>query len=62
MRYLSIYGMDRRKRRTIAEMSLGEVITKPDGELFYEFNIELMRSLYGEEYIKKLLKDKLKNL
>ena len=62
MRYLSIYGMDMRKRRTIAEMSLGEVITKPDGELFYEFNIELMRSLYGEEYIKKLLKDKLKNL
>lgn len=62
MRYLSIYGMSRSKRRTIAEMSLGEVITKPDGELFYEFNIELMRSLYGEEYIQKLLKDKLKNL
>jgi len=35
---------------------------KENGELFYEFNIELMRSLYGEEYIKKLLKDKLKNL
>ena len=62
MRYLSVYGMNRSKRRTIAEMSLGEVITKPDGELFYEFNIELMRSLYGEEYIQKLLKDKLKNL
>ena len=62
MRYLSVYGMDRNKRRTIAEMSLGDVITKPDGELFYEFNIELMRSLYGEEYIQKLLKDKLKNL
>jgi len=62
MRYLTIYGMNRNKRRTIAEMSLGEVITKPDSELFYEFNIELMRSLYGEEYIQKLLKDKLKNL
>ena len=62
MRYLTIYGMNRNKRRTIAEMSLGDVITKPDGELFYEFNIELMRSLYGEEYIQKLLKDKLKNL
>ncbi|MBQ6352400.1 MAG: hypothetical protein IJJ28_03940 [Lentisphaeria bacterium] len=62
MRYLTVYGMNRNKRRTIAEMSLGEVITKPDGELFYEFNIELMRSLYGEEYIQKLLKDKLKNL
>ena len=62
MRYLTVYGMNRDKRRTIAEMSLGDVITKPDGELFYEFNIELMRSLYGEEYIQKLLKDKLKNL
>ena len=62
MRYLTVYGMNRGKRRTIAEMSLGDVITKPDGELFYEFNIELMRSLYGEEYIQKLLKDKLKNL
>ena len=62
MRYLSVYGMNRSKRRTIAEMSLGDVITKPDGELFYEFNIELMRSLYGEEYIQKLLKEKLKNL
>ena len=62
MRYLTVYGMNRNKRRTIAEMSLGDVITKPDGELFYEFNIELMRSLYGEEYIQKLLKDKLKNL
>ena len=62
MRYLTVYGMNRSKRRTIAEMSLGDVITKPDGELFYEFNIELMRSLYGEEYIQKLLKDKLKNL
>ena len=62
MRYLTVYGMDRNKRRTIAEMSLGEVITKPDGELFHEFNIELMRALYGEEYIQKLLKDKLKNL
>ena len=62
MRYLSVYGMNRSKRRTIAEMSLGDVITKPDGELFYEFNIELMRSLYGEEYIQKLLKDKLKHL
>jgi len=62
MRYLNVYGMNRNKRRTIAEMSLGDVITKPDGELFYEFNIELMRSLYGEEYIQKLLKDKLKSL
>ena len=62
MRYLSIYGMDRNKRRTIAEMSLGDVITKPDGELFHEFNIELMRSLYGEEYIQRLLKEKLRNL
>ncbi len=62
MRYLSVYGMSRSKRRTIAELSMGEVITRPDAELFHEFNIGLMRSLYGEEYIQRLLKEKLKKL
>jgi len=62
MRYLAAYQHDQNKRRTMAELSLGELVTHPDAELFYEFNIELMRSLYGEEYIQRLLKRKLKDL
>ena len=62
MRYLNIYCRDQRKRRTMVEMAMGPLVTKPVGELFYEFNIELMRSLYGEEYIQRLLKEKLRSL
>ena len=62
MRYLKIYETDQNKRRLMVELSSGELITRPDAELFYEFNIGLMRSLYGEEYIKNLLKERLKEL
>ena len=62
MRYLGIYQKNVNKRRTIVELAMGPMITRPDPELFYEFNIELMRSLYGEEYIKRLLKERLNNL
>ena len=62
MRYLEIYQKSTVKRRTIVEIAMGPMITRPDPELFYEFNIELMRSLYGEDYIKRLLKERLKNL
>ena len=62
MRYLQIYMQDKNKRRTMVEMSMGEMVTRPDAKLFYEFNINLMRDLYGEEYIKRLCNEKLKNL
>ncbi len=62
IRYLSVYERDRGKRKHIMELSQGELITRPDGELFYEFNIELMRSLYGDDYIKRLLKERLRAL
>ena len=62
MRYLSQYENDRRKRSQMVDLAAGKMITKPDGELFYEFNINLMRSLYGEEYIQKLLKERLREL
>ena len=62
MRYLQIYMQDKNKRRTMVEMSMGEMVTRPDAELFYEFNINLMRDLYGEEYINRLRNEKLKNL
>ena len=62
IRYLSIYAQDRNKRRLIAEFAMGQMITRPDAELFYSFNINLMRSLYGDEYIARLREEKLKNL
>lgn len=62
IRYLSAYEHDRNKRRTIVELASGPMVTRPDAQLFYEFNIDLMRSLYGEEHIKKLLKERLDDL
>lgn len=62
IRYLSGYEHDRIKRKTMVERSFAPMITRPDAQLFYEFNIELMRSLYGEEYIKRLLKERLAEL
>ena len=62
IRYLSIYAQDKNKRRLIAEMAMSQMITRPDAELFYSFNINLMRALYGEEYIARLREEKLRNL
>lgn len=62
IRHLKVYEHDQNKRRTMIELASGEMITRPDPELFYEFNINLMRTLYGEEYIQRLLKEKLREL
>ncbi len=62
MRHLLVYTQSREKRRLLADLSEGEVITRPDPTLFYEFNIELMRTLYGDHYIERLREEKLRNL
>lgn len=62
MRYLAYYEGNQNKRRTMVELSMGELITKPDAELFYEFNINLMRTLYGDEYIDKLREAELRKV
>ena len=62
MRYLAVYEKDPRRRSQIVDLAAGKMITRPDAQLFYEFNIELMRSLYGEEYIQRLLKERLREL
>jgi len=62
IRYLDTYEHDQNKRKTIVELATGPMVTRPDGQLFYEFNIELMRSLYGEDYIKRLLKQRLDDI
>ncbi len=62
MRHLTVYHQSQSKRRQLAELAEGELITKPDPTLFYEFNINLMRHLYGDEYIARLREEKLRNL
>ena len=62
IRYLKVYETDQIKRKTVVELSFGKMIFKPDAQLFYEFNIELMRSLYGEEYIQQLLRERLRDM
>ena len=62
MRYLAQYKTDKNKRKTMLELSHGEVITRPDAQLFYEFNVELMRRLYGNEFIENMLKDRLREM
>ncbi|MBQ9789189.1 MAG: DUF815 domain-containing protein [Lentisphaeria bacterium] len=62
MRYLDIYRTNINKRKTMMHLAMGDLITKPDSSLFYDFNISLMRKLYGNEYIENLLKEKLRKL
>lgn len=62
MRYLAQYKTDQNKRKTMLELSFGEVITRPDAQLFYEFNVELMRKLYGNEFIENMLKERLREM
>lgn len=62
MRYLAGYENNPRRRSQIVDLAAGKMITRPDAQLFYEFNIELMRSMYGEEYIQRLLKERLREL
>jgi len=62
MRYLERYRHDPVKRRTMLALSEGEMVTRPDAQLFYDFNIQLMRRLYGQSYIDALREEKLRTL
>ncbi len=62
MRFLLQFEESPQKRRDIVAMSCGQMVTKPDSQLFYDFNIRLMRKMYGEEYIENMLKERLRNL
>ncbi len=58
-RYLELYLDDPARRRKMLEFSRGEVITKPDSQIFYEMNLKLMKALYGEEAIDDVRKKEL---
>jgi len=42
------------------DMTRMEVFTKPDPQVFYEFNAKLMRSLYGDEVLDALREENVK--
>ncbi len=58
--YLELYGKDIRRRKRMLEMSRAEVIPKPDPQTFYEFNIKLMKILYGDDVLDVLREERLK--
>ena len=47
---------------SMVALSFVPMTTRVDAQLFYECNIELMRSLYGAVYIKRLFKERLAEL
>ena len=60
IRYLQIYQKDMKKRKKMLDMTRMEVFTKPDPQVFYEFNAKLMRSLYGNEVLDALREENIK--
>lgn len=54
VRYLTHYQNDPKKCRRMLEISRGDVITRPDAQVFYEENVKLLRSIYGEAAIEEL--------
>lgn len=54
VRYLQIYNSDASKRRKMLENSRQELITEPDAQVFYDENVKLMRSIYGDSILEEL--------
>ena len=62
IRYLEKFRSDAALRRRMLAQSHQQLIVRPDAQLFYEFNIKLLRTLYGESYIDALREEKLREL
>jgi len=60
IRYLQIYQSDMTKRKKMLDMTRMDLFSKPDPQVFYEFNAKLMRSLYGEEVLDALREENIK--
>ncbi len=60
IRYLQVYQDDMKKRKKMLNMTRMEVFSKPDPQIFYQFNAKLMRSLYGEEVLDALREENIK--
>ena len=53
-RYLELYDKSPAKRKRMLEMSRQKLITKPDPQSFYDENLRLLKTLYGEEGLKRM--------
>lgn len=60
IRYLEIYKRDPKKRKRMLDLSRAELTSRPDAQAFYDFNVKIMKMLYGEEAINVLREEKLK--
>ncbi len=60
IRYLEIYKRDLKKRKRMLDLSRAELISRPDAQAFYDFNVKIMKMLYGEEALSVLREEKLK--
>lgn len=53
VRYLGTYRSDPVKRKKMLESSKEDIITEPDAQVFYQENLKLMRSIYGESILEE---------
>ena len=53
-RYLEIYDQSPEKRRRMFDMSKQQLVTRPDPQSFYDENLRLMKTLYGEEGLRRM--------
>lgn len=53
-RYLEIYDKSPDKRRKMLDLSRQDLVTKPDPQSFYDENLRLMKTLYGDEGLRKM--------
>ena len=51
IRYLGWYDKDLNKRRRLLEQSKLELVSRPDSQLFQEFNLKQIKLLYGSEKV-----------
>jgi predicted AAA+ superfamily ATPase len=54
IRYLERYRKSAEKRQKSLELSREEMVSQPDAQVFFKFNVKIIRNLYGEEGIEEL--------
>jgi len=59
VRYLGAYRNDPVKRKKMLESSKEDIITEPDAQVFYQENLKLMRSIYGDSILEEFRQEAL---
>ena len=59
VRYLGSYRDNPAKRKKMLESSKEDIITEPDALVFYQENLKLMRSIYGDSVLEELRQEEL---